>query len=187
VLDKAHKQHSPEKGEIGSTYWPELGLYSSNDRTIVRRHLQQMIAAKIGVCVVSWYPEDHADQKAAKFKGFQNKNVKLILEEADKLGGVFVAFHLEPYPGRTPQTVRQDLKTLEANYGHFDSAYRHSGVRGEQLLVYVYDSYLSSNWQAGLHDNAGPYCIALLVEKKHLQEALIGGFDGVYTVTHLLT
>lgn len=45
----------------------------------------------------------------------------------------------------------------------------------------MYDSYLSKNWQSALHNNAGPYVIALMTEKVHMQEILHGGFDGIYT------
>merc|ERR1719491_1993050 len=49
-------QHDPDDDDIGSTFWPQLGPYSSRDRSVIRTHMQQMKQASIGVAVLSWYP-----------------------------------------------------------------------------------------------------------------------------------
>lgn len=49
--------------------------------------------------------------------------------------GVKVAFHLEPYKDRSPESVRADLDYMEANYGTHEATYRYDGIRGKQMLV----------------------------------------------------
>lgn len=47
---------------IGSSFWPSLGLYSSNDNSIIAIQCDLMKKAGIDVIIISWYPEGTADQ-----------------------------------------------------------------------------------------------------------------------------
>lgn len=53
-------------------------------------------------------------------------------------GGMHIAFHLEPYPGRTAASVRDDVAYLAKNYGASRALLR--GTRGRPVY-FVYDSY----------------------------------------------
>ena len=48
-----------------------------------------------------------------------------------------VAFHLEPYHGRSVHTIREDLAYIHNSYSHSPALYR----IGKSPVFYVYDSY----------------------------------------------
>jgi glycoprotein endo-alpha-1,2-mannosidase len=131
VLDdvKPRRRHDPAQGRIGSTHWPQLGPYSSADPAVVARHCRQLREAGAGVLVVAWYSRDRADQKADLFAGFQDRSIPLIAAEAAKVG-LRVAFHSEPYPGRSAASVAADAAYICREYGALPGVYRHDGPRG---------------------------------------------------------
>lgn len=59
-----------------------------------------------------------------------------------------LAFHLEPYKGRTAISVRDDIKYIVRNYGEHPAFYRtfsksnKSNSNKNLPLFYIYDSYL---------------------------------------------
>ncbi|KAK1138198.1 glycoprotein endo-alpha-1,2-mannosidase-like protein [Acipenser oxyrinchus oxyrinchus] len=53
-------RHTPPE-DIGSSFYPELGPYSSRDPDILESHMEQLRAAAAGVLVLSWYPPGMAD------------------------------------------------------------------------------------------------------------------------------
>ncbi|XDV34390.1 hypothetical protein PO909_004551 [Leuciscus waleckii] len=54
-------RHNPPD-DIASSYYPELGPYSSRDPDVIESHMAQIEAAATGVVVLSWYPPDVADE-----------------------------------------------------------------------------------------------------------------------------
>ena len=94
--------------------------------------------------------------------------------------------------------MRDDLQYIHTHYTQHPSFYklehvdRSSGEKRLLPLIYIYDSYLSEarEWakvfkKSGSLSVRGRECdciaIALLVERSHMQFAVDGGFDGVYT------
>jgi glycoprotein endo-alpha-1,2-mannosidase len=171
--------HNPPDS-IGSSFWPLLGLYSSNDQAVVARQCDLMKGAGIDTLIVSWYPEGTADQGTEVFHSFQNRNIPLILDTA-AAKGLTVAFHIEPYKGRTPRRVVSDMQYLGEKYGSHPATLWWSGNRGRRMLVFVYDSYLSpvGEWSQALPGPA--YAIGLVVESGHPDDLKRGNFDGAYT------
>ena len=142
---------------------------------------------------MSWYPAGLSDDE-----GPPPYPVIPVLLDAALEYGVKITLHIEPYKGRTPQSVRDDLQYIHTHYTQHPSFYkledvdRSSGEKRLLPLIYIYDSYLSEarEWakvfkKSGSLSVRGRECdciaIALLVERSHMQFAVDGGFDGVYT------
>uniref|UniRef100_A0A4W4HLX8 Uncharacterized protein n=1 Tax=Electrophorus electricus TaxID=8005 RepID=A0A4W4HLX8_ELEEL len=53
-------KHAPPE-DIGSSFYPELGPYSSRDPEVLESHMEQIGEAAAGVLVLSWYPPGFAD------------------------------------------------------------------------------------------------------------------------------
>ncbi|CAH2222080.1 glyco endo-alpha-1,2-mannosidase [Pelobates cultripes] len=70
-------RHSPPE-DIGSSFYPELGPYSSKDPEVLEEHMKQLRAAAIGVLVLSWYPPGTADENGEAVEDL----VPLILNAA---------------------------------------------------------------------------------------------------------
>lgn len=194
-------RHQPPD-DIGAGYYPELGCYSSRDPLVLEAHMRQMRKAGVGVASVSWYPGGKADEE-----GFPPDPLVPLLLDAAQRYDVKVTFHIEPYQGRSPTSVRRDIQYIIETYSPHPAFYWHphrgggGGGRGGTTtsnssrgvpLIYVYDSYLSSakEW-AELLKPGSPSSIrgtrldsvvlGLLVERAHQQSILAAGFDGFYT------
>ena len=184
-------RHTPPD-DIGASFYPKLGTYSSRDPHIMEMHMQQLREAGIGVVSVSWYPPGLADSE-----GFPpDPVIPLLLDVAQKFA-MKVTLHIEPYENRSALTFLNDLKYIYKHYFHHTAFYKYrrvdeSGKVRLLPLIYVYDSYLTpaNEWRAVLkhgskisirqskHDCVA---IALLVQESHKQSILEAGFDGFYT------
>lgn len=180
-------RHTPPE-DIGSSFYPELGPYSSRDPGILESHMEQLRAAAAGVLVLSWYPPGMADDN-----GEPTEDLVPSLLDAAHRHGIKVAFHIQPYKGRTDRTVHDNIKYIIDKYGNHGAFYRFQTSTGKILpLFYIYDSYLTppEDW-ANLLSSSGshslrktPYdgvFISLIVEERHKDDIVSGGFDGMYT------
>ena len=186
-----HGRHSPPD-DIGASFYPELGCYSSSDLKVIEAHMFQLRKAGVGVVCVSWYPKGMADEE-----GFPPDPLILPLLNIAQAYSIQVTFHLEPYRGRSPQTVKNDIMYIVKNYSKHPAFYMLNrtgshGVNKALPLVYVYDSYLNTaeEWarvlqpgQPGSIRGTDVDCIvlALLVKQSHQNFILDAGFDGFYT------
>ena len=97
--------HQPPK-DIASDYMPALGAYSSNDPAVVAQHMAWLRQAGVGVIIVSWWGQGCREEKP----------IPLIMKMAERYG-IKVTFHIEPYAGRTADSLLSDLKYLYGRYG----------------------------------------------------------------------
>ncbi|XP_064836177.1 glycoprotein endo-alpha-1,2-mannosidase-like protein [Oncorhynchus masou masou] len=183
----AKGRHTPPE-DIASSFFPELGPYSSRDPSVLESHMSQIEAAAAGVLVLSWYPPGIADNHGEPCEDL----VPAVMDAAHR-HSIKVAFHIQPYKGRTDLSMHDNIKYIIDKYGNHGAFYRFRLTTGRILpLFYVYDSYLTSPeaWAdllhpAGAHTLRGtPYdgvFLALVVEERHKHEILAGGFDGMYT------
>jgi glycoprotein endo-alpha-1,2-mannosidase len=188
-------RHLPERHvppeDIGAGFYPQLGCYSSKDPVVMESHMYQLRLAGVGVVSVSWYPPGKADDEGIP----PDPLLPLILDIA-QMYFIKVAIHIEPYKGRSPNTVREDLRYIMDNYSSHPAFYKYEhNVDGEDKLlpmVYIYDSYITkaNEWAELLKPDAPNsirgteldcVVIGLLVEGRQQQSILDGGFDGFYT------
>ena len=167
-------QHKPPD-DIGANFYPLLGCYSSRNVETISQHLEWIQEAGIGVMVVSWYPPDQADYEGKPF----DQLFPLILDAAKEYN-VKVAFHIEPYKGRTPENFKTNLEYIIRKYGSHPSTFKMAKYPLAKPLpvFYIYDSYLNTpdSWHAYLSKN-GKHSIrgteldavflGLLVELRH--------------------
>ncbi|XP_006631319.2 glycoprotein endo-alpha-1,2-mannosidase-like protein [Lepisosteus oculatus] len=180
-------RHTPPE-DIGSSFYPELGPYSSRDPVLLESHMEQLKASGAGVLVLSWYPPGLADDNGEAAEDL----VPAVMDAAHR-HRIKVAFHIQPYKGRTDRTVHDNIKYIIDKYGNHGALYRFKTSTGKILpLFYIYDSYLTQpgSWAdlltvSGSHSLRNtPYdgvFIALIVEERHKHDILSSGFDGMYT------
>ena len=104
--------HSPPH-DIASDYYPVLGAYSSTDRLAVARHMAWLRQAGIGVIITTWWGQG----------SFEDATVPLLLDVAARYG-IKVAFHIEPYHGRSADRLVQDIHYLYERYGSHPAFFR---------------------------------------------------------------
>jgi glycoprotein endo-alpha-1,2-mannosidase len=157
-------QHWDQSGrrppfDLGTTFYPARGPYSSSDPAVVRAQLKEIAETGVDTLVFSWWgtgsPED--------------ARLALVASEAHR-AQLALAIHVEPYAGRTAASVAADIGRL-----------RTLGVRD----YYVYDSTLIADdaWAAALRPLTG---VHVLANTSLVGRALAGGFDGIYTYDVLI-
>jgi glycoprotein endo-alpha-1,2-mannosidase len=104
--------HLPPQ-DISSDYYPALGAYSSNDPHVVARHMAWLRQAGVGVIISSWWGQGSKEDQA----------VPLVLQMAERYG-IKVTFHIEPYSGRTAESLVNDIKYLYRKYGRNAAFFR---------------------------------------------------------------
>ena len=107
ITDKYPRGRHVPPDDIGASFYPELGCYSSKDPAVIDKHLLQLRSAGAGVIAVSWYPAGLSDDE-----GPPPDPVIPVLLDAALTHGVKIMLHIEPYKGRTPQSVRNDLQYI---------------------------------------------------------------------------
>nr|CAB3263610.1 glycoprotein endo-alpha-1,2-mannosidase [Phallusia mammillata] len=184
------QRHQPPD-DIGANFYPVLGAYSSLDPEVITTHMHQIKQSGIGVLALSWYPAQKADDEGKP----ADQYVSILLSKAAE-HNIKICFHIEPYKGRTAQSVGDDIKYINNKYGNHPAFYKtnhpHKPDKSNLPLIYIYDSYqiLPDDWKILLGEDGSTsirgtkndaIVIGLLVEKKHSEDILTGGFDGFYT------
>lgn len=202
----SEKEHHVPPDDIGASYYPQLGPYSSADPTIIKQHFKWFVEAKIGVAVVSWIPPHQHDDNGPPIAQRLPQLLDLALEF-----GIKVAIHMEPYDKRTPESFENDVRMIIEAYGNHPALYKlikktttnnnNDGGDCEFPVLYVYDQYRipAAGWKhmfqnyggknSNGNDNDGDctsyfpaITLALIVERKHWHEYVLdAGFDGGYT------
>jgi glycoprotein endo-alpha-1,2-mannosidase len=141
--------------DLYSRFYPAGGAYSSSDPAVVNRQMAQIASAGVDEVVVSWWGRGSGE----------DRRLPLVLAAARRRG-LSVAIHLEPYDGRTPATVVQDLAYLSG-----------FGIRD----VYVYHPRDSSAADWAAVRAQVPSAMRLLAGTEQVGFAAAAGFAGVYT------
>ncbi|XP_074663123.1 glycoprotein endo-alpha-1,2-mannosidase-like [Tubulanus polymorphus] len=177
-----NRTHAPPH-DIGASFYPALGAYSSRDPTIIDLHMKQLLYAGIGVIVVTWYPSEVAASNEDWLIGLFN-----IANSYD----IKVTFHLEPYEGRSITTVRKDLVYIKRKYGSHPAFYTRTFRKRKLPVFYVYDSYLigEAHWSQLLKPHKmssirgsglDAFFVGLVVGEFDVAKISRSGFDAFYS------
>jgi len=169
--------HDPELRDVGASFYPTLGAYSSADDAIIEAHFLQLRQARIGVAVVSWYPPGKMDPNGPEVDGLVAKLLDAALRH-----GLELCLHLEPWEGRTAKAQLGDVAYAVKTYGAHAAYHK----VGKKCVFFAYDSYQldAREWRAArLATDDGAYLITLALEAKHVDQYVggPGGFDGAYS------
>jgi hypothetical protein len=149
--------HSPPN-DIASAYYPAIGLYSSSDSLVVDAQMSEIQGAGIDEIAVSWWgrgsPED--------------LRMPVIVAAANKRG-IAVAAHIEPYRGRSVESIADDIAYLAGRYG----------IR--TFYIYRALDFSPSDW-AQIHPSLHPLPNVTVYGQTALAGAAAAAqFDGIYT------
>lgn len=167
----------PGKENLAANFYPELKNYSSTDPAVISAHMDMMAKARTGIMVVTWW----------RNIDFGSQALDILMNEADKRG-LKVCFHLEPYSGRSAESIKEDIVSINARFGKHNAYYKMNG----KPCFFIYDSYLipASEWARvftpegdlsirGTEDDA--VAIGLWVKENEDDFFIQSGMDGFYT------
>eukprot|EP01083_Nonionella_stella_P033530 91756_1 len=194
---KIGAKYDPLQDEIGASYYPSLGAYSSSDPSVIRDHFSMLLHINISVIIVSWHSPiaiqnnpNHAFSEKDKITA---NNLDLLFKYA-AVYDMKIAIHLEPYNGRTAESTYKDLQYIQEKYAHLPAFYR-STKHQNKPFYYVYDSYKMNNneWRKllvkGVDDKLcvrgsdfdGVFLGLYLNRNPSENHIIQSGFDGFYT------
>jgi glycosyl hydrolase family 99 len=146
--------HVPPR-DVYSRFYPALGPYSSSDPAVLERQMSEIAGSGINEIIVSWWGRGSVE----------DQRLPLVLAAAER-HQLAVALHLEPYDGRTADTVAADLRYAAS-----------LGIRD----VYVYHprDIAAADWTA-VRAQAPPG-MRLFAGTQLVGFAAAAKFDGFYT------
>ncbi len=150
---------SAPPAQVGSSYYPSRGPYSSSDDLVLGAQMREIAGAGVGTVIVSWWGRG----------SLEDRRLPRILAAA-RAQDLAVAAHLEPYGGRTVASTGDDIAYLRA-----------LGV--SDFYVWASVQLPDEEWLAlnrSLDD------VRLFANTNLPGKAAAGGFDGVYTYDVLL-
>jgi hypothetical protein len=149
--------------DLGANFYPAGGPYSSRDPKVLGAQARQMASAGVDQVISSWWGR-------GSWEDLRVADVAQAVKDA----GLEMVVHLEPYPGRSPETVAADLVHL-----------RRLGVR----VVYLYNVDDGPARQWATVTDAFPDMV--FYGQSGNLSAMVGGsfaayaaearFDGIYT------
>ncbi|MFB7273056.1 ThuA domain-containing protein [Streptomyces sp. NPDC056244] len=123
--------------DIGADLYPKLGAYDSGDYTgAVAQHMKWVKQSGAGVIVYSWWGRG----------GYEDTLARGVLDAAQR-EGIKVAWHIEPYSGRTAASVVSDIQYLNATYGSHPAYYR-DAEHNNRPAFYIFESLRITDWAA---------------------------------------
>lgn len=150
---------SAPPADVGSSYYPARGPYSSSDRLVLAAQMEEIARAGIRTIVVSWWGRGSVE----------DERLPAVLAAAGA-AGLEVAAHLEPYGGRTVASTAADIEHLRA-------------LGLSDFYVWASVALPDAEW----HElNARLDGVRLFANTNLPGKAAAGGFDGVYTYDVLL-
>jgi glycoprotein endo-alpha-1,2-mannosidase len=146
--------------DVASNYFPARGLYSSSSARVVRAQMREIASAGVQEVVSSWWG----------WGSLEDLRLPLVVRAAHA-AGLTVAAHIEPYRGRTIETVEQDIAHL-------------STLGITRFFVYRPFDIPVEDWASLRQRVSG---VELFAETALPGRAARAGFDGVYTYDVLLS
>ncbi|WP_443048465.1 ThuA domain-containing protein [Streptomyces sp. HUAS 31] len=122
--------------DIGADLYPALGPYDSGEAGAVARHMEWVARSGAGVIVYSWWGRG----------SYEDRLVGRVLDAAQERG-IEVAWHLEPYAGRTAASTVADIEYINSTYGSHPAFHR-SAEHGGRSAFYVFQSLDIADWTA---------------------------------------
>jgi hypothetical protein len=151
----AQDGHLPPN-DIASIYYPALGVYSSDDPSVLGDQMAEIQRAGIDQIAVSWWG----------WGSIEDQRLPAVIQAARK-HGIAVAVHIEPYAGRSVASVGADVAHLMT-----------LGV----TTFYVYQAFNlpPASW-APLNDMLEEQGVTMYAETALVGQAVAGHFSGIYT------
>jgi glycoprotein endo-alpha-1,2-mannosidase len=141
--------------DIASNFYPARGPYSSGNPAVVAAQMREIAGAGIGEVVSSWWG----------WGSLEDERLPLVLDAARRVG-LSIAVQIEPFPGRS-------VDTLSAAISHLVSL----GI----TRYYVYQPFTDLSDADWAQLNSSLTGVQVLAQTVDASRAAGDGFEGVYT------
>lgn len=200
------KPHEPP-GRIHAKFYPARGCYSVADPLTLQAQMMELHQAGVDTVVLSWW--GRPGLSTGDSQGVVTDDRIAGVLQAAAAVGVSVAWHMEPYEGRSAASFREDVRYLNDHYGQHPALRKrvlpNSGPARQShssggAVYFVYDSYHipADDWAdvlgppesssssslsiRGTQDDG--IFVGLWLDASHGADLARGCFDGAYTCAH---
>jgi hypothetical protein len=151
---------------------PEIGAYSSHDRSILKQHIAMIRSSGVDVIVFPWLGIDKSNRTGT----YSDTTLKLLLPIAAS-ARLRVLPLIVNYKDRTTAAFERNLDYWQANYGNFAGQYK---FRNKPAFI-VYDAFeWSDSWRV-LPKYSGLTFFATANSRPNFQRAFEDGHTGLLT------
>lgn len=127
--------HEPPT-EYPSIYYPQLGIYSSHNESIILLHFQMLKSLNVDALIVPWFGPSHHDiQYQDDVVGFTDSSMKILMKHAKNYNLKIIPL-IPNYEKRNLSIVESDLRYYFNMYSGDNSSYH---TQDHKLLAYIYD------------------------------------------------
>lgn len=127
--------HEPPE-EIPSRYYPQEGIYSSHNESLIEKHLSLIQSTNIDSIIVPWFGQKRNDIKLNdNVTGFTDYTMKLLMKHASKYDLKIIPM-IPNYEKRNASSVLEDLEYFEIHYSRNEATYK---CQNNKPLVFIYD------------------------------------------------
>ena len=156
--------HTPPN-DIGANLYPVLGPYDSGDFAgAVAQQMTWIRQSGAGVIVYSWWGQ-----------GSYEDSLAMGVLNAAQQQGIKVAWHLEPYGGRSAASTVSDISYINSRYGSHPAFFR-DAEHANRPAFYVFESLNIPDWTALDQVNSTNIVLAQTTDSSK-----IAHFGGLYT------
>lgn len=157
-------QHWQQNGntpprDVAASFFPAHGAYSSTDALVLAAQMTQISMTGVAEVIVSWW--GHSSVEAARLP---------VVVAAARANGLAVGVHIEPYSGRTVESVGDDIAEL-----------RQLGI--SDFYLYASPELSDIAWSTL---NRGLSGVRTFANTPYAAKAWSGGFTGLYTYDVLI-
>ena len=114
--------------DVHSQYYPASGPYSSSDPEHTRAQMRSLALAGVDSAMLSWWGQTNASVTRDS-QGVDTDALIPHVLDAAAAAGVGISWHLEPYGGRSPRSILDDLRYLHARYGDHPAIWKDESNR----------------------------------------------------------
>ena len=156
--------------EIPSQIFPQMGLYSSHNKFLIKKHMRMLARHGVDGVIVNWIPPQ-VDKK------FIDESVKIIFKQAKKIG-VSVALQILSYQGRDSKSLNRDINYIRSAYAYDEIYLKFDG----KPLIFIEDSSDVDDLQFVIADQSRDlFFLSTIKDHSQLSLILEDGFQGIYT------
>jgi glycoprotein endo-alpha-1,2-mannosidase len=145
--------HAPPL-DVASAFYPARGAYSSGSPRVLAAQMREIRGAGVDEVVSSWWGRDSTEDARLR-----------AIRRAARAHGLRLAVHVEPYAGRSPESIRSDLEYLRK-------------LRIRDVYVYRATDFSVDDW---LSLNLALDGMRVFAQTDQVGFAAEGGFAGFYT------
>jgi glycoprotein endo-alpha-1,2-mannosidase len=146
--------HHPP-GNIYSGFYPARGVYSSGSRSVVEAQMAEIASAGVDEVIVSWWGRGSVE----------DQRLPLVMRAA-RDHRLRVAIHIEPYAGRSVESLAGDLSYV-------------AGLGIRDVFVYHPRDFTTDDWASLL--TTSPRSLRVFAGDEDVGFAVKGRFSGFYT------